>query len=369
MSNARKLLIIKTSSLGDVVHMLPAITDARQQQPDLIIDWVVEEGFAEVPSWHPGIRRVIPLALRRWRKTPFAANTKTEIKQFINTLKQEQYDYVLDTQGLLKSALIACLSQGKRYGYDWHSIREPFASLCYQRRASVSRQQHAVTRNRLLTAAALGYAIDGMPLDYGISRTLSKTLTPQPPLPEVEGEQELVFLSPSTSGAKRRDEAAGVRVGVRVFMEEKLPEKYIVALHGTSRPAKEWAEPHWHMLIQTMAEHGIHTLLPWGNVRERERAERLAQQQPYAYVLPRCGLGELAYLLQRAQGVIGMDTGLMHIAAALDQRGLALYPATAPELTGVLGNDNAPSPIATLAGEATADAAIIVHRFADLLEA
>jgi heptosyltransferase-1 len=327
MSNARKLLIIKTSSLGDVVHMLPAITDARQQQPDLIIDWVVEEGFAEVPSWHPGIRRVIPLALRRWRKTPFAANTKAEIKQFINTLKQERYDYVLDTQGLLKSALIACLSQGKRYGYDWHSIREPFASLCYQRRASVSRQQHAVTRNRLLTAAALGYTIDDMPLAYGISHT--------------------VFLKPTI----------------------EFPEKYIVALHGTSRPAKEWAEPHWHMLIQTMAEHGIHTLLPWGNVRERERAERLAQQQPYAQVLPRCGLGELAYLLQRAQGVIGMDTGLMHIAAALDQRGLALYPATAPELTGVLGNDNAPSPIATLAGEATADAAIIVHRFADLLEA
>jgi len=326
MSNARKLLIIKTSSLGDVVHMLPAVTDARQQQPNLIIDWVVEEGFAEVPSWHPGIRRVIPLALRRWRKSPFAAHTKAEIKQFISALKQEQYDYVLDTQGLLKSALIACLSKGERYGYDWHSIREPLASLCYQHRASVSRQQHAVTRNRLLTAAALGYAIDGMPLAYGIARTAF-------PKPTIE-----------------------------------LPKKYIVALHGTSRPAKEWAEMHWQMLIQTMAERGIHTLLPWGNAREHERAKRLAQQQPYAQVLPRCGLGELANLLQHAQGVIGMDTGLMHIAAALDQRGLALYPATAPELTGVMGNDNAPCSITTLAGEATADAAIIAQRFSDLLE-
>ncbi|MDD5394644.1 MAG: lipopolysaccharide heptosyltransferase I [Thiothrix sp.] len=326
MSNARKLLIIKTSSLGDVVHMLPAVTDALQQQPDLLIDWVVEEGFAEVPSWHPGIRRVIPLALRRWRKTPFAANTKAEIKQFLSALKQEQYDYVLDTQGLLKSALIACLSSGERYGYDWHSIREPLASLCYQHHATVSRQQHAVTRNRLLTAAALGYAIDDMPLAYGISLT--------------------TFPNPSV----------------------ELPEKYIVALHGTSRPAKEWAETHWQMLIQTIAERGIHTLLPWGNVRECERAERLAQQQPYAQVLPRCGLGELAYLLQHAQGVIGMDTGLMHIASALDQRGLALYPVTAPELTGVMGNNNAQTPITTLAGEATADAAIIVQRFSDLLE-
>jgi heptosyltransferase-1 len=326
MNNARKLLIIKTSSLGDVAHMLPAITDARQQHADLIIDWVVEENFAEVPSWHPGIRRVIPLALRRWRKSPFAAHTKAEIKQFISTLKQEQYDYVLDTQGLLKSALIACLSRGVRYGYGWHSIREPLASLCYQHRANVSRQQHAVTRNRLLTAAALGYTIDGMPLAYGIALTTF-------PNPTVE-----------------------------------LPEKYIVALHGTSRPTKEWAETHWQMLIQTLAERGIHTLLPWGNVRERERAERLAQQQPYAQVLPRCGLGELAYLLQHTQGVIGMDTGLMHIAAALDQRGLALYPVTAPELTGVMGNDKTHCPIVTLAGEATADTAIVIQRFTDLLD-
>lgn len=321
-----KILVIKTSSLGDVVHMLPAINDAARSVANLEIDWVVEEGFAEVPSWHPGVRNIIPLAIRRWRKKLYSRQTWREINAFLQRVWEEDYDLVLDTQGLFKSALIARLAKGTSFGYDRHSIREPFASLLYQQRASVSRQLHAVTRNRQLTAAALGYTLDDLPLDYGISHS-------QFPQPQTE-----------------------------------LPENYVVALHGTSRPAKEWPEDSWQAFITTMAELGIHTLLPWGNVRERERAEQLAKQQAYAQVLPRCRLGELAYILQHAKGVIGMDTGLMHIAAALDQRGIALYPATAPELTGILGNSTTPQPIITLGGEETYDTAIIVQRMADLLD-
>lgn len=318
-----KALVIKTSSLGDVVHMLPAITDARTCLPDLRIDWVVEEGFAEVPVWHPGVRKVIPLAIRRWRKSLFSANTRQEISHFLQTLQAEQYDIVLDSQGLLKSALVACQAHGTRHGYDRHSIREPLASFCYQQRHEVSRQQHAIARNRQLMAAALGYQLEGLPLDYGI------TIPSQSPPP--------------------------------------LPENYIVALHGTSRPAKEWPEHYWQELIQDMGERGVHTLLPWGNTREQKRAKRLAQH-PSAHVLPRSSLTQLAGIIHHAKAVIGMDTGLMHIAAALDQRGLALYPATAPMLTGVMGNDSTPMPITTLSGAETQDAAIIIQRLADLLE-
>lgn len=319
-----KVLVIKTSSLGDVVHMLPAITDARTNLPELHIDWVVEEGFAEVPAWHPGIRKVIPLSIRRWRKSLFSANTRQEIRQLLQALQAEQYDIVLDTQGLLKSALVACQARGKRHGYDRHSIREPLASFCYQQRHKVSRQQHAVNRNRQLIAAALGYRLEGLALDYGIT-------------------------------------------GYDFPVPDELPQPYIVALHGTSRPTKEWPEGYWIDLIQDMGERGIHTLLPWGNKREQERAERLAQQR-FVHVLPRSSLSQLASIIHQAKAVIGMDTGLMHIAAALDQRGLALYPATAPMLTGVMGNDSTASPITTLSGAETQDAAIIVQRLADLLE-
>ncbi|MBJ6611556.1 MAG: lipopolysaccharide heptosyltransferase I [Candidatus Thiothrix moscowensis] len=318
MSQTPRLLVVKTSSLGDVVHMLPAVSDACAMLPGIQIDWVVEESFAEVPRWHPGVRRVVPVALRRWHKQLLQPQTRHEIRRFVQTLRQEQYDWVLDSQGLLKSALLSRMARGQRCGYDWHSIREPLASLAYQQRAAVSRQQHAVTRNRLLTANMLGYRIDSLPVDFGIAASAF-------PLPPVV-----------------------------------LPSPYVVALHGTSRVDKEWAEEHWRQLIATLAQQGIHTLLPWGNQREQERASRLAQTSPFAQVLPRCRLAELAGVLQAASGVIGMDTGLMHIAAALDKPGIALYPATAPALTGVMGNAQQSVQLVSLSGEASGDAASVI---------
>lgn len=319
MMPSRKLLIIKTSSLGDVVHMLPAMTDVHTVLPDVQVDWVVEESFADVPSWHPGVRRILPVALRRWRKQPFQAQTRREIRAFIHAVRQERYDWVLDSQGLLKSAVLGCFASGRRYGYDWHSIREPLASIAYQQRMAVSRQCHAITRNRLLTAQSLGYDIDQLPLDYGIARTVFPRL-------------------PVT-----------------------LPEPYVVALHGTSRVYKEWDETQWQALLSALAQQGCHTLLPWGNQREDERANRLARDNAFVRVLPRCSLGELAGILQNAQAVVGMDTGLMHLAAALDKPGVALYPATIPALTGVLGNADAAAGIQTIGGAATGDTALVIQ--------
>lgn len=320
MKNPRKLLVIKTSSLGDVVHMLPAISDAQTVLPNLQIDWVVEENFAEVPRWHPAIRRVLPVALRRWRKQLFQAQTRKEARQFLQALRQENYDAVLDTQGLLKSALLAGFARGKRYGYGWGSIREPLASLAYQQRATVSRQCHAVTRNRLLTAHALGYPIDGLPLDYCITHR-----TFQPPILD-------------------------------------LPKPYIVALHGTSRVDKEWGETQWQQLVGTLAQQNIHTVLPWGNPHEQARAERLAHTTPFAHVLPRCTLDELAGILQAAHGVVGMDTGLMHIAAALDKPGIALYPTTPTALTGIIGNSHSNVTLTSIGGILTQDTANVIQQ-------
>lgn len=319
MTQANKLLIIKTSSLGDVVHMLPALTDALHQKPDLMIDWVVEEGFAEVPAWHPGVRQVIPVAIRRWRKQLFSAEVRNEIRRFTDTLRTEKYDYVLDSQGLLKSAVLTLLARGERYGYDRNSIREPLASVFYQQRLPIGREQHAILRNRLLTACTLDYSIENLPLEHGIANTAF-------PLPPIE-----------------------------------LPGNYIVAFHGTSRPDKEWPESHWQDLIRAMAREGLHTLLPWGNEREKARAERLAAH-PDAHALPRCRLGELAAILQGAQGVIGMDTGLMHIAAALNQKGVALYPSTSPALTGITGNSHSENQIETLGGKETSDSQLVIQK-------
>lgn len=290
-----RILIVKTSSLGDVVHMLPALTDAAHAMPGLSADWVVEEGFAAVPAWHPSVARIIPIALRRWRKQLGEATTWRELAAARRALGERAYDAVIDSQGLLKSALFTRWTRGPRWGYDWASCREPLASLFYTQRVHVPRELHAIERNRRLLAAALGYPLNDAALDYGLS-TLAERLPPSP-------------------------------LG--------LPERYVVALHGTSRIDKEWPEAHWIAVGLALAQRGLALLLPWGNPREHERAQRIATALPGSQVLPRLGLNELAAILARAQGVLGVDTGLMHIAAALGRPGLALYPATAPALTGV----------------------------------
>lgn len=292
-----RILIIKTSSLGDVVHMLPAITDAAKHFPQISIDWIVEESFQSIPNWPPVVNNVFPVAIRRWRKQIFNKKTWLEIKSFKQQLQQQQYDLIIDTQGLLKSALITAKAKkwcgGTTIGYDKQSIREPIAARFYEKTANISYQQHAITRNRLLLAHALKMTPDLEKLDYGLSNTQFSTV------------------------------------------KHSLNSPYVVCLHGTSKVEKEWPEPHWEMLVKEMAKKGINSIFPWGNDKEQARALRIAETNGNAQVLPKCNLEELASILQNAQAVIGMDTGLMHIAAALGKKGIGLYPATKPELTGI----------------------------------
>jgi heptosyltransferase I len=309
-----RILIVKTSSLGDVIHNLPVVSDIRRHFPDAVVDWCVEENFAAIPRLHPGVGKIIPVAVRRWRKSLLKAVTWREIVEFRRDLRAMPYDAVVDTQGLLKSALMASQAHGPALGYAANSAREPMAARLYTRKFSVSRELHAVVRNRRLAAAALGYAADGEP-DYGIQAT------------------------PAGFGW--------------------LPRRpYVVFLTATSRDDKLWPEANWLALGQQLNSFGIGAVLPGGSPVERERASRLAAGIPGAVAAPAMNIPDLAALLAGGRAAIGVDTGLTHLAVALKVPTVALYTATDPGLTGVLGvgfhrnlggKDQIPSPASVFA--------------------
>jgi heptosyltransferase-1 len=340
-----KILIVKTSSLGDVVHMLPAIydlvhadkTSLSSSHKTLQIDWVVEEAFQEVPSWSPHINRVIPIAIRRWRKSLFLLKTWQEIRQFKRNLQSVQYDYVIDPQGLLKSAIVASWANtvnSSLWGYNKNSIREPMASHFYTHKIQVSRQQHAIQRNRLLLANIFNYRLDNKPLNYGI----------------IEQAKKLSNISNSVNSAA-------------IDLKYK---PYIMALHGTSKVEKEWSTHAWLALLKHMKKEGFSVVFPWGNAAEKQRVEYLISRADNAIMLPRCCLSELLSIILHAEAVIGMDTGLMHIAAALNKQGLALYPVTEVKLTGVLtGSDY--NRIKNIAGVACEDIDAVIYKMRQLL--
>jgi heptosyltransferase-1 len=324
-NNIPKHLIIKTSSLGDIVHMLPAITDAAHCIPEIKFDWVVEEHFADVARWHPNVNHVIPISIRRWRKQLTSAQTWQQISAFKTQLQRNTYSKVIDSQGLLKSAVLTRWAKGEVWGYDKQSITESLASYFYQQKTSISRQLHAIERNRQLLAQALSYRIDDLPLDYGIATN---------------------SLHKIPSG-----------------LSIKVP--YIIGFHATSREDKEWSLTLWDQFIPQITAHGYRILLPWGNEREYQRAKQLASTHQKVHCLPKCSLNELAALTQAADAVIGMDTGLMHIAAAFNKKGIALYPVTQPKLTGVL--TASPQTIESLGGEESLNTHLVATKMLHIL--
>jgi len=293
----RSILLVKTSSLGDVVHNLPVASDIRARFPLATIDWVVEDSFAAIPRLHPAVRRVIPVAIRRWRRTPLARATWREFAAARAALRGERYDLVLDTQGLLKSALLARLALGRRAGFAAEAAREPLAARCYDAGFAIPRNLHAVERNRWLAAAALDFP-PGLPLDYGI--------------------------------------------GAPALAAPWLPHSpYCVLLTASSRDDKLWPEAHWLALAAHLGGQGLACVFPGGSAPERERAARLAGATPQAVAAPPLGLDALAGLLAGAQVVVGVDTGLSHLAAALGRPTVALYCGSDPALTGVYAGGRA----------------------------
>ena len=292
-----RVLIVKTSSMGDVLHTLPALTDAQQAIPDIHFDWVVEEGFAQIPSWHSAVDRVIPVAIRRWRKAWFSAPIKAERKAFRDAVRLQQYDAIIDAQGLVKSAaLVTRLAHGIKHGMDWSTAREPLASLFYNRKHHIARQQHAVERTRELFAKSLGYTKPQSQGDYAIAQHF---------LTEVNADTE----------------------------------QYAVFLHATTRDDKHWPEANWRELIGLLNNAGIRIKLPWGAAHEEARAKRLAEGFTYVDILPRMSLEEVARVLAGAKFVVSVDTGLSHLTAALDRPNITLYGPTDPGLIGGYGKN------------------------------
>jgi heptosyltransferase I len=281
-----RILFVKTSSLGDVVHHCPAVSDAARAMEGAQIDWVLEEAFAGVARLHRAVGRVIPVALRRWRRAPWRASVWSEVAEFRRELRIERYDAVIDTQGLLKSALVSRLAFGTKHGMDRASARERIAARFYDVAHAVPRALHAVERNRRLTAAALGYSLDAVP-EYG--------------------------LKPASGAAEGA---------------------YAVLLTMTSRADKLWPEERWIELGRALA---LPVVLPWGSAAERERAERVARGIGQAVVPQRMALDALAALLSNAKGVVGLDTGLTHLAAALGVATVGIYCGSDPALTGLHG--------------------------------
>lgn len=285
-----RILLVKMSSLGDVVHALPGVTDAAAALGDgeFAVDWVVEEAFAAIPRRHPAVAEVLPIAWRRWRRDLWAS--RSALEAFRRRLRQRHYDLVLDAQGLLKSAMVTAMARGTvKAGLARHSAREPAAALFYKRRLQIPRGLHAVSRIRRLFAAALDYPLDeGLP-DYGIAAGPG-----QSPLPRC------------------------------------------LLLHGTTWDSKHLPERFWCELAERAAAAGMEVLVPWGNAQEEQRAMRIAARTP-ARVLERLPLDGLIDVIAGARLVIGVDSGLAHLGAALQVPTVVVYGSTSSTLTGCRG--------------------------------
>lgn len=285
-----KILIVRVSSLGDVVHNMPMVADILRHCPHAQIDWVVEEAYVNLVRLNTGVRHVIPYALRRWRKSLLSAPTRAEMRAFYQRLRAETYDIVFDTQGLLKTGVVMRMARlaprGKRVGLangTEGSGYEGASRIFHTMSVPVGPRTHAVLRGRLVAAAALSYTVD-QPADFKLRA---------PDLP-----QQPAWL-PS--------------------------EPYAAFFHATARPAKQWAPERWIQVASQLAERGMPVLLPWGSETEKQAAEQLAAHMPNARVLPKLPMMEAVLLAQRAALAIGVDTGLTHIAAAYNRPTIELY--------------------------------------------
>ncbi|MCH9769386.1 MAG: lipopolysaccharide heptosyltransferase I [Gammaproteobacteria bacterium] len=284
-----KILIVKMSSMGDIIHTLPAVTDLHCQRPDVTIDWVVEQGFASIPKHHRGVNQVIPIALRRWRKNWLSNENRAEIKNFYRQLRAQQYDLIIDAQGLLKSAIVSRLARGPIAGYHYQSAREPIASLLYQHRFKIDKAQHAIQRSRELFAKACNYTLPTSAANFNLQ---------------------------AKTGAANND--------------------YIVCIPGTTWATKHWPEQHWQSLINKLSTNNFKVKLSWGTSAEYELAKRLQQNLANVEILPFLPIAEMLTVLANARGVIGVDTGFVHMTEALNKPMVSLYGATDPDRTGSL---------------------------------
>ena len=296
-----KILVVRLSSLGDILHLFPAVSDLRRRFPEAEIHWLVEPAFAEVAGWHSAIDKVITVPLRAhkkiWWKIPALLN------KLRRQLLAENYDIVLDAQGLLKSALLARLAGVPVFGFAADSARESLAAQFYQKTAKVSDGLHVIEKNRQLVAAIFS-ADTSQAADYGLNEFRQKR----------------------------------VQTTLSDTLKNITDRPYIVLLHGTTWNSKYWPETSWEELIRLLAQQGWRCLLPWGNEVERQRALRFQfAGGEHAQVLPKLSLTELMDVLLHARAFVSVESGIGHLAAVLDIQGIMLHGPTSPNYSGILG--------------------------------
>lgn len=281
-----RVLLIKTSSLGDIIHTFPAITDAVRHHPTLTFDWITEEDFSQIPLLHPAVKRVFPVALRRWRKTWWQPTTLKEIKQALSALRLEEYDIVLDAQGLLKSSLLSLFTHGKRYGYGWHGAREALASLFYHQKFDIPWTITSVNRARTLFARTFDYPVPIGPTDAG-----------------------LTFDSTHRSNK-------------------------ILFLPGASWATKKWPIDYWIELARRVKELGAQVTVPWSSPAEYQEALRIQSAGNHVHVLDKMSLGELADTVATHQATVAVDSGLGYLSAAFQIPTIIVWGPTTPKMIG-----------------------------------
>lgn len=291
----KKILLVKITSMGDLIQMLPALTDAQEAIPGIQFDWLCEDSFQDIPALHPSIRKIIPLPYRRWKKNLRQAISSGEIKQFLKSLRAEKYDMIIDAQSNIKSALFSLLAKGPHMGLDKTSVREYGAHFFYRQTINIDRNQNHTLRMRQLLAKFLDYPLPQTPYNYGIPKNYLEKI------------------------------------------DMPLPSRFIFLTVIASMQYKLWPEENWAKTIQYLIEKDFDIVMPWWSEAEKKRVTRLQNSHPRIHLLPPLNLKQKAYVLSQAKGSISLDTGLAHMAAALNIPNICLYGPNDAKFCGTMG--------------------------------
>jgi len=281
--------------MGDLMHALPALTEANSHVEDISFDWVVDTNFSSVPSWHPLVNKIIKTDHRNWKKHLFSKDSRKSLREVVNQINESEYDVVVDMQNNLKSSFISYLCKHDVVGMDSKSAREYPAHLAYSKKINVDKKLHAIMRQKKLLGDALGYDYKKNHIDYGISFKN--------------------FIEPNI----------------------KLSNKYIVLVQNASWVTKQWSIKNWQHLIKYLENKGVDMILPSGNLKELERAKEICSVSEKAQAIDPMSLDEIAYIVKNADFCICSDTGLAHLSALTGTPSITLYGPTKTSLIGTTG--------------------------------